>query len=478
VPTSPRQRRVAYLSYSTAEFDSRTLRMARSAVAAGYDVTVYALWRWGLPRQTEQDGFRIVRVAHTWYQGLPGLGRIGRRSSARRVRRAEARMRSQRDSAPASGREIADRPVRPGQPSTSSAPVPRRGIPQVVRDTPLYPVARRARRLLKWRPTISVGRKVMLFPIKPLGWADALLATAEPADIWHGMWAGSLPALGRLRKRHGGRTIYDSRDIYLHARDYDRMNRAGRAFFRAIEGRWARAADAVLTTNEAYADILVETLGIPRPSVVMNCPERWTPPDPRPDCIRRALSLPATTRVVLYQGNLLTDRGIEQSMDAILEVPDACLVLMGYGKRTPEYTRSAEQAPYAGRVFMVPAVTPSELLEWTASSDVLVIAIQPSSLNHRYTTPQKLFEAMAAGVPVVASDLPGIAGVVRESGGGVLCDPTSPGAIAAGLRNVLDGDPSERRAMADRALQAAHRRYNWETQVETLLSLYDRLIRS
>jgi glycosyltransferase involved in cell wall biosynthesis len=462
VPTSPRPRRVAFLSYSTAEFDSRTLRMARSAVDAGYEVVIYALWRWGLPATEEQDGFRIVRVAHTWYQGLPGLGSLGRWSAARRMRRGLSRMRAKE--------------VRQEAGAGTSIARSGSGLRRAVATSMLGPLARRARAAVRWRPNIRIGRRVMLFPIKPMGWGDALEAVAEPADIWHGMWAGSLPGLARLRARHGGRTIYDSRDIYLHARDYDRLNRAGKAFFRAIEGRWARAADAVLTVNDAYADILVKTLGVDRPAVVMNCPARWTPPEPRPDHLRTAMSLPASTRVVLYQGNLLTDRGIEQSMDAILDVPEACLAVMGYGKWTPRYREAAERAPYRGRVFVLPAVPPADLLAWTASADVLVVAIQPTTLNHRFTTPQKLFEAMAAGVPVVASDLPGMAGIVRETGSGVLVDPTSPQAIAAGLRSVLDRDPAERRQMADRALAAAHDRYNWETQVETLLALYERLL--
>jgi glycosyltransferase involved in cell wall biosynthesis len=474
VPTSPRPRRVAFLSYSTAEFDSRTLRMARSAVDAGYEVVIYALWRWGLPATEEQDGFRIVRVAHTWYQGLPGLGSLGRWSAARRMRRALARMRARGVTAVAGASPTT---ARSAQPDLAAPPAQgARGLRRAVATSSLGPLARRVRSMLRWRPTIRIGRRLMLFPIKPMGWGDALEAVAEPADIWHGMWAGSLPGLARLRKRHGGRTIYDSRDIYLHARDYDRLNRAGKAFFRAIEGRWARAADAVLTVNDAYADILVETLGVDRPAVVMNCPARWTPPEPRPDHLRTAMSLPASTRVVLYQGNLLTDRGIEQSMDAILDVPEACLAVMGYGKWTPRYREAAEREPYRGHVFVLPAVPPADLLEWTASADVLVVAIQPTTLNHRLTTPQKLFEAMAAGVPVVASDMPGMAGIVRETGSGVLVDPTSPGAIAAGLRSVLDRDPAERRQMADRALAAAHDRYNWETQVETLLALYERLL--
>ena len=60
--------------------------------------------------------------------------------------------------------------------------------------------------------------------------------------------------------------------------------------------------------------------------------------------------------------------------------------------------------------------------------------IQPTTLNHRLTTPNKLFEAMAAGVPVVASDLPGMAAIVRETGCGLLVDPTDPAAMAAADR--------------------------------------------
>jgi glycosyltransferase involved in cell wall biosynthesis len=309
-----------------------------------------------------------------------------------------------------------------------------------------------------------------------MGWAVALDDVVEPADVWHGMWAGSLPALARMRRRHGGRTIYDSRDVFMHSRQYARLGRPGRNLLEWAERRWARGADRVLTVNDAYAELLEKQLRVSRPIVVMNCREIWTPPSPRPDLIREALSLPAETAVVLYQGILTMERGIEESMDAILEVLSAVLVLMGFGMLEESLTEQVSRPPYLGRVLLLPPVPPEDLLVWSASADVLVMAIQPTTLNHRYTTPQKLFESMAAGVPVVASDLPGMAPIVRATASGVLCDPTSPASISEAISSIVTAPCEERQAMRERSLRAAHDRYNWEAQLDTLFGVYRELL--
>src|SRR6058998_556719 len=81
---APRSR-IAYLSYSTAEFDSRTRRMAASAQAAGYEVIVYARWEPGLPLDDDISGVRLVRVPTDLLLAIPGLRRLGRRRLARRL---------------------------------------------------------------------------------------------------------------------------------------------------------------------------------------------------------------------------------------------------------------------------------------------------------------------------------------------------------------------------------------------------------
>jgi glycosyltransferase involved in cell wall biosynthesis len=452
--------RIAFLSYSTAEYDARTFRMARAALAAGYEVTVYARHKPGLPIVQEHDGYRIVRAQTDWRLRVPWLRAGARRRLVAAIEAMDA---------PASA--TAARSASPGPPTAADDG-------QAVNSTMTaahtrFELARRIYHAMRrpFRPLARWSRIITMFPLRPLSWAAAVEAVAAPADIWHGMWAGSLPALSRLRARHGGRTIYDSRDVYMLSRDFYRLERPLRPLLVGLERRWARAADRVLTVNDAYADLLVGSLGIERPAVVLNCPEAWTPPEPAPNRLREALGLDLDTAVVLYQGQLIGERGIEQAMDAILAVPDAVLVLMGYG-RDKYYQSMVAAPPYLGRVFVLPPVPPSELLTWTASADVTVMPIQPTTDNHRYTTPQKLFESIAAGVPVVASDLPAMSAVVRSCGVGIACDPVSIDEIAAAIRSLVEVPETERSAMRAHILAVAHQTFNWESQVATLFGLY------
>jgi glycosyltransferase involved in cell wall biosynthesis len=479
----PIARRVAYLSYSSGIYDARTLRMARSAIEAGAEVTVYARWEPGLPLVEQHDGFRLVRAPWVWQLAIPGFERLlgGRirgvpprgweRARLNALAQPPAPLPGTND---ASGDNIADPGPEPAHLAGALAqPQRRRGRSfaprRLARRFALRPIR------ASWRAARLPFQLLQKYPARPIAWARAVERVAEPADIWHGMWAGSLPALDRLRRRFGGRTVYDSRDVYMESRDLATAPRIVRPVIRAFERRWARRADVVISVNHAYAELVSRAFDIPLPPVVMNCPEAWTPPVPPADRIRQALGLPQSIAIVLYQGQLISDRGIEQAMDAILEVPRAMLVLLGYGQWR-RYQRRSEEPPYAGRVRLLPAVHPTELMPWTASADVVVMPIQPTSINHRYTTPQKLFESIGAGVPVVASDLPGMAEVVREIDAGALCDATSPPSIAAAIRDVLGVDHETRAARRERILAAAHARYNWAAQVHQLHATYRDLL--
>ena len=293
------------------------------------------------------------------------------------------------------------------------------------------------------------------------------------ADLYHGMAYMGIPVALSLARRSGGRVVYDARDIYVAAGNLARLPGPLRAIVARLERGWARHVDRVVTVNEPYAGVMAAAWGPPQPLVVMNCAYRFDPPVPRDRRFHALLGLPPEARIVLYQGGFSADRGIEQLILAIRDVPDAILVLMGYGALEADVERAAADPASGGRIRLVPPVSPIELIGWVAAADVVAMPIQPTTLNHRLTTPNKLFEALAAGVPLVASDLPGMAPIVTETGAGLVVDPGDPAAIAAAIRATLD--PVTHATMADRALAAAHERYNWASQAEVLLDEYGRI---
>ena len=247
------------------------------------------------------------------------------------------------------------------------------------------------------------------------------------------------------------------------------------AFF---ERRWARGFDGIITVNDELATILAGRFDRPLPAVVMNCLPAWTPPS-RPDRRFHALlGLAPETRVVLYHGGFLPSRGIDVLATAVLSVRGVALVLMGDGPLRPTLARLAGEPRADGRVHVLPPVPPAELVPWIAAADVGVMVNQPISRNERISTPNKLFECLAAGVPVVSSDFPARRRIVIDDPDGPLgavCDPTDPVAIAAALRVVLDRSTEETADLRRRVLAAAHARWTWERQAATLLEVYGRL---
>ncbi len=311
--------------------------------------------------------------------------------------------------------------------------------------------------------------------------APGAIETAEAVspgspDVVHAMGLMGLPVGLAVRDRLGGKLLYDARDLYADAGNLARLPIAARRFVGAVERRWTRSADRVVTVNEALADLLRDRLGCERPLVVLNASPMRPSEGPRPRRFHDSLGLSAGTPIVLYQGGFSPGRGIPELIEAMAEVPGAHLVLLGYGRLEEGLRAQITARPdRAGHVSVLPAVAPGQLLDWVASADVVAIPIQGDTLNHRLATPNKLFEALAAGVPVVASDLPGIAPIVRELEAGVLVDPARPAAIAAGIRTLLDPPPDAREATRARIRAAVAGRYDWPAQFDRLLAEYARL---
>lgn len=442
-------------------FDSRTYRIASAAARRGHQVTVLARWAPGLSRdERDPSGYRILRVPVSSIDGLPLPSRVREALAQRWLHR------DRRSTASSSALDSAS-----GEPGPASAvPAPARS-----RLLPALAGSDAVGRTGRLRRTLAGVTRVAAIALTVRSQVRAARRVDPGADVYHAMAYMGIPVGLDLAGRGGGHVVYDARDIYIDANNLARLPRPARWLLGRLERGWARRADRVVTVNLPYATVMAERWALPAPAVVMNCAYRVVPSTTRPRRFHDRLGLVPGTRVVLYHGGFSADRGIDQLIAAIGAVPNAVLVLLGYGSLAGSLERRAADPRLEGRLRILPAVPPTELLDWVASADVVAMPIQPTTLNHRLTTPNKLFEAMAVGVPIVASDLPGMAGIVRDTGAGLLVDPADPAAIAAALRAILDGPPDERAAMGRRALAAAHETYNWESQVEVLFAEYERL---
>jgi len=164
-------------------------------------------------------------------------------------------------------------------------------------------------------------------------------------------------------------------------------------------------------------------------------------------------------------------------VSAMQRLDDCALVLVGMGQLRDALRRQVADLGLEGRVSIRDAVPHEQMMRMTAACDAGVMPIVGSCLSYVYAAPNKLFEDMMAGIPVVASDLPDMAMVVRREGVGTLiADPEDPAAIADAVRRLLD-DEEPPHVKGERGRAAALARYNWELEQAKLLGVYARLPR-
>lgn len=291
------------------------------------------------------------------------------------------------------------------------------------------------------------------------------------ARVYHASDLFVLPALHAAARANGGRLVYDSRELYPHVGATAGKPWA-RAFWYLIERRHIRHADAVFTVSRPIAEWIARRYQVPEPVLVYNVPPYR--PVARTNLLRERLGIPAELPIVLYQGFLKRGRGCEPLVEAIGAVDGAVLVFVGEGDLEASLRARARQHGLEARVRFTGMVPPDELLPLTASADVGACLIEDLSLSLRYAMPNKLFEYLMAGLPVLGSDLPEIRRVVETGGVGCIVDPADHGALVRTLKEMT-GDAEARRrwsANTPRVFES----YSWEASAERFREVYRRLL--
>jgi len=177
-----------------------------------------------------------------------------------------------------------------------------------------------------------------------------------------------------------------------------------------------------------------------------------------------------------YAGHLYPWKGGDLIVEAVAALPDARALIIGGHEQEPDLARVkalAEQLHCAGRITFTGLIPPADVAGRLGDADVLVLPNPASAVSNRYTSPLKLFEYMAAGRPIVASDLPSIREVLTHERNALLVPPGDPQALTAAIRRLKDD-----RALGDRlAVQAREdvRDYTWEKRAERLEAVFEAL---
>ena len=292
-----------------------------------------------------------------------------------------------------------------------------------------------------------------------LGLFRALLRTDVDA-IWANDLDTLLPAFLMARIK-GLPLVYDSHEYFTEA-----AGLTGRPFQRGVWLMVERAIfprlKAVITVNEGIADAYFNryprALG-GRPLVVRNMPRMREKAAPSSVNWRERLGIPAEAPFLIVQGAYLDqDRGVVQAVKALQEHTAAYLVVVGAGEEW-EWAQSQVES-FNGRLVVLPKMAFDELCSLTASADVGLSLDQGVHGNYLMSLPNKLFDYIHAGIPVVASPMPEVVRVVEAWNIGRVVRDSSPAGIIEAVDAVIARPSSEWRAVCAEAAAALH----WGTE--------------
>lgn len=340
--------------------------------------------------------------------------------------------------------------------------VPARGVtPAYVR----WALARRLGRLAKaahWRRSLPVTRYYAR------AFAPELRRLAP--DVVH---VHDVHLLACVHEAFGGSpgrpaVIYDAHEYVAS------LAVSGARTQRVVDG-WASLerdhvglADRVITVSPAIADRIREDSGLAsRPAVVYNAPLVWPTPRTSRD-LRAEAGVGPDQTLVVYSGALSAARGVDTVVRALPDLPSVVLAVVAVPHphpMAPALTSLARTLGVGQRLRFVPPVPSHEVPAYLGGADVGVSPIVGDSVSYDLALPNKLFEFVHAGLPIVTSDLAAMGEFVRAHGLGEVFRQGDARSCADAIRRVLATPPAP-------ASPALRREYSWQGQEAVLVEVY------
>lgn len=270
--------------------------------------------------------------------------------------------------------------------------------------------------------------------------------------------------------------IYDCRHLWFGIANNPMQNRVYWLIERLILPR----CDATIFNTKGLGEQIKKLYGI-NPSLILWLSSNPIDPSEREDILGLLPDTDQADRIhemghkkILHIGYLFCNRGIEQLIDCMEYVPSSVLIFLGPDEAgRKKYSPIVEAKPWRDRILFINPVPGEQVADYAASCDIGVAPLHKKSLHVYLTIPNKVFECLAAGLPMVVSDFPVMGGLVREYDVGETVDETDPRSIADGINRLIDNP--ERMAQVRVNIPRFQKDFSWDRQAQDLLKMYAEL---
>lgn len=245
------------------------------------------------------------------------------------------------------------------------------------------------------------------------------------------VWANdtdTLPACRVAARLKGCRLVMDQHELFPEVPELVGRERVKRVW-EWFERRMMPKADVLFTVCQSIADYYKELYGVEM-TVVRNVGMR--------DCGNAGMRECGNAGVtLLYQGCVNVGRGVDWAIDSLEWLEGCRLVVAGGGDLLEEMKAYAASKPWADRISFTGRLKPEELMQLTAQANVGLVMLEDLGLSYHYALPNRIGDFVAAGVPMVVSDLPEMAAIIRRFGIGEIISGTGAGKLAEAVKKVL-----------------------------------------
>jgi len=325
-----------------------------------------------------------------------------------------------------------------------------------------------ARQVLRVRTRLS-GTRVWSKALGFVEWTIRVLGLLrrEPIEMVNCHSLSALPLCVLIKWRHRALLIYEPHELETETVTSTMVRRM---VAKLLERVLIRQAGAVIVVSDSIATHYCDDYGLSVAHVVLNVPESTSSVAGDPSrLIRDRFGIPDSHLLFMYQGVLSETRGVSVLLRAFQRVrPDRHLVFMGFGPLERAVASAAASLP---NLHFHPPVPPGEIMQLTRGADVGFALLSDTCVNHRCALPNKLFQYLHAGLPVVVSNLEEMANLTERYSCGwpVDFDETS---LALTVSEIDLAAIEARRA----GVRRAQSELTWGHETQKLVSIYREIL--